>query len=506
VALLEMRNIIKNYGATRAVDDVTLSVESGQVHALLGSNGAGKTTLMKILAGAVQASSGQILLDGAAVKFRSTAEGRAHGVVEIFQELTILPELSVAENIFLTREIMLRGTGLLNRAAMNQQTEKALRQIGMQVDVTRRAGDYSIAQQQMFEIARALSWKARILIMDEPTSSLTLGEVRALFDVIRRISASGTAVIYVSHRMKEILEIASFGSILRDGKTVCTTPISPDTDPSMIVQHMTGQSWTSAPLAPREVGHRIALQLEGLTCRNGFHDINLTLCRGEILGIFGLVGSGRTELAHAMFGAKPIESGTIELDGRRFTPRSCRHAVRNGIALVPEDRKTQGILPEMSVAHNATITVMKGLSRLGFIRGDRLLRKYEDLKQRMQLKARGARSKAYTLSGGNQQKLVLAKWMARKSRIFLLDEPTRGVDVEAKRQIHHLIRQLADDGCAVILISSEAEEIIANSDRIAVMCKGKICKEISGSLATDEMLMYFATGSDSAHRRENDND
>lgn len=497
MAFLEMKNIVKRFGGTFALNGVSLSLNRGEIHALLGGNGAGKSTLMKILVGATQPDAGHISLDGTELKLRSTIDARRYGIVEIFQELTILPELSVAENIFLTREIIHGCSGLLNRTAMNELAAKLLSQIMVNVDVTRKAGTFSIAQQQMFEIVRALSCKARVLILDEPTSCLTPGETQALFGVLRRIVANGTTVIYISHRMNEILEIASRGTIMRDGNVVTTMDISRETDPAEIVRHMTGQRWDGAVLRRRSIGEQPMLRIRNLARRGALHDISLTVNRGEVLGIFGLVGAGRTELARAIFGADRFDSGTIELDGKPFRPRSCRHAMQSGIALVPEDRKKEGVLAQLSVEHNLTITVLERLSRLGILRPRLIGVSCEKLMRRLELKASSARWEAYRLSGGNQQKLVVAKWMARRSKVFLFDEPTRGVDVRAKREIHVLIRELAAEGCGVVLISSESEEILANSDRIVVMRAGRICTELAADSATDQSLMFYATGSES---------
>ena len=493
-AMVEMSGICKRFGGTVALDRVDFCADRGQVHALLGENGAGKSTLMRILVGAIRRDAGTISLDGREIDCRSTADARTLGIAAIFQELTILPELSVAKNIFLSREKTAFKCGLLAHRRMNDAAQRLLAEIGVSVDVRRRAGDFSIAQQQMIEIARAFSCGARVLIMDEPTSCLTPAEVSVLFDVIRRVAAGGTAVIYISHRLGEILQIADRATILRDGRVVERMPITPATDRAAIVRAMIGRSWKDE-FPPRHA--RVCepvVEVKGFSRRGAFNDVELTVRGGEVVGIFGLLGAGRTELARALFGADSPDGGTVAINGQAYAPRDCRWAIRRGIGLVPEDRKEQGVLLQMSIQHNVTLTVLDRLQRLGLLPASRIRATAAELVRRLGIKIPSLRAEALALSGGNQQKLVLAKWLARGAKLFILDEPTRGVDVEAKLEIYRLINRLAEEGCGILLISSEAEEVIGMSDRILVMSHGRIRAELPRDCASEELLMLHATG------------
>lgn len=493
MALLEMHNISKRFGGTVALDRVAFSAGAGEVHALLGQNGAGKSTLMKILAGALAPDGGEVRLAGREVRPRSVADARSLGIVQIFQELTILPELSVARNIYLGREQTLRG-GLLRGRRMEELAARHLARVGLSLDVRRRAGDYSVAQQQMIEIARALSCDARVLIMDEPTSCLTAVEVGHLFEAVRRVTAEGTLVIYISHRLGEVLQIADRVTVMRDGQVVETERVTASTSAGGLVRHMIGRSWNEEFPARRPGSGGELLRVRGLTRRGVFGPTDLEVRRGEVVGIFGLVGAGRTELARTIFGADPADGGRVFLAGRQVTQGDCRSAIASGIALVPEDRKSQGVLLGMSVERNVTITVLQQLSRAGLLRGAAARDTAARYARRMRLVAPSLAAEVYSLSGGNQQKVALAKWLARDAALLILDEPTRGIDVEAKREIYGLVNELVAAGRGVLLISSETEEVRGMSDRILVMFRGKIVATLAPSEATDEVLLSYATG------------
>ena len=493
MALLEMHNISKRFGGTVALDRVDFTAEAGEVHALLGQNGAGKSTLMKILAGALAPDGGSIRLDGREVRPRSVAEARSVGIVQIFQELTILPELSVARNIFLGREETAAG-GLLRGRRMNQLAESHLARVGLSLDVRRRAGDFSVAQQQMIEIARALSCDARVLIMDEPTSCLTSVEVAHLFEAIRRVAAAGTLVIYISHRLGEILRIADRVTVMRDGRIVEIEPVTASTSAGGLVRHMIGRSWNEEFPQRTAAVEAELLTVRGLGRRGAFGPTDLEVRRGEVVGLFGLVGAGRTELARAIFGADAADQGEVFVAGRAIPGGDCRAAIAAGIALVPEDRKSQGVLLGMSVQRNVTIAILGRLCRGGLLRSAAVRETAARYARRMRLVAPSLSAEVYALSGGNQQKVALAKWLARDASVLIVDEPTRGIDVEAKREIYGLVNELVSAGRGVLLISSETEEVRGMSDRILVMYRGRIVASLTPAEATDEMLLAYATG------------
>lgn len=492
--LLEMRNICKRFGGTVALRGVDFFAEAGDVHALLGQNGAGKSTLMKILAGAMPYDEGSIRLAGRDIRPRSVADARRAGVVQIFQELTILPELSVARNIFLGRERTLPG-GLLRGREMNELAAGHLARVGLHIDVRRRAGEFSVAQQQMIEVARALSCDARVLIMDEPTSCLTSGEARHLFMAIRRVAAAGTLVIYISHRLDEIVEIAGRVTVMRDGRVVATEPVTPATSTGHLVRQMIGRSWNEEFPARESAAGEEVLRVRGLRRRGAFGETDVTVRRGEVVGIFGLVGAGRTELARAIFGADAADGGEVTIAGRRVSRGNCRTSIEAGLALVPEDRKSQGVLLGMSVRQNITLAVLGRLCRAGLLQARKARSTASRLAARMRLVAPSLEVEVYALSGGNQQKVALAKWLARQAEVLILDEPTRGIDVESKREIYGLVNELVSGGRGVMLISSETEEIRGMCDRILIMSRGRVVASLSPSEATDEALLSYATGS-----------
>jgi ABC-type sugar transport system ATPase subunit len=487
--LLRMKAISKDFFGNRVLDDVDLECSAGEVHAIVGENGAGKSTLMKILAGAYTPSEGEVLIEGEPVRFTHPLEGQRAGVSIIYQEFNLLPDRTVAENIYLGRE---PKQGLLvDRGAMEKAAAEILEALAPDDPISPRemVGLLPVSKQQTVEIAKALSLDSRIVVMDEPTASLAAHEVERLFTQIRRLKERGIAVLYISHRLKEVFEIAERITVLKDGKRVATVPVSEVTTPEL-VRMMVGRELDQyfPPRADPDALGPVKLRLRG--AGNDFlANVELDVRGGEILGIAGLQGSGRTELARAIFGADPFTRGTLELDGVERQIRSPAQAVAAGIGFVTEDRKAEGLALSQSVRDNVALA-WRGLKRA--TRREHTLA-VADLVRAVELRFRDLGQEVRFLSGGNQQKVVLAKWLATEPRLLIFDEPTRGIDVGAKAGIHDLIRGLANEGVAVILISSELPEVIGMSDRIIVMRQGEIAGEVSAG-ASEAEIMFLATG------------
>ncbi len=490
--LLVMRNISKTFPGVRALQDVSLEVQTGEVHALVGENGAGKSTLMRILGGVHQRDAGEIRLHDRSVEIASPLQARAQGISIIHQELNQVPVLSVAENILLGREPR-RAFGLVDWAAMYGRAERLMQDLGLPIESRRQIRTLTVAEQQLVEIAKALSVDADLLIMDEPTAALTVEETQRLFRFIHDLRARGVGIIYITHRLEEIFRIADRVTVLRDGRYVGTYPIGQITLDDLI-RLMVGRDLTEK--FPKEsVPHeeRI-LEVRGLTVRGVFEDISFAVHRGEILGLAGLVGSGKTELAHAIFGAIPFERGAIFLDGHPVTIQSPSRAIAHGIGLVTEDRKQLGLVLGMSVRANITLPILPELNRIGFIRrqeeGARVQQAIQDLDMAVASPDQPVRN----LSGGTQQKAVVAKWLQVRARVLLLSEPTRGIDVGAKVEIYRLMVDLARRGVGMVMVSSELPEILGMSDRILVMHEGRITGEFTREQATQEAILASATG------------
>jgi ABC-type sugar transport system ATPase subunit len=487
--LLRMRGISKEFYGVRVLDDVELECEAGEVHAIVGENGAGKSTLMKILVGAYAPTEGEIQIGGEPVRFSHPLEGQQAGVSIIYQEFNLLPDRNVAENIYLGREPR-RGM-LVDRGAMEKDAAAILEQLAPDDPISPRdmIGLLPVSKQQTVEIAKALSLDSRIVVMDEPTAALAAHEVERLFMQIRRLKERGIAVLYISHRLKEVFEIADRITVLKDGERVATVPAS-EVSTAELVKMMVGREldqYFPPRAAPESIGPA-KLRLRG--AGNDFlANIDLDVRAGEILGVAGLQGSGRTELARAIFGADPFTRGTLELDGTERTVRSPGQAVAAGIGFVTEDRKAEGLALSQSVRDNVALA-WRGLRR-AFRREHTLA--IDDLVKAVELRFRNLGQEVRFLSGGNQQKVVLAKWLATEPRLLIFDEPTRGIDVGAKAGIHDLIRGLANEGVAVVLISSELPEVIGMSDRIVVMRQGEIAGEAPAGSSEAE-IMFLATG------------
>ena len=489
-AVIEARHLSKSFGGVHALRDVGLAARSGEVLALLGENGAGKSTLIKIITGVHQPDAGELLLDGRPVRFAGPRDALDQGVAAIYQEPSLFADLDVAENIFVGRQ-PLRG-GRVDWRRMYEEAEALLRRLGVRLSPRTKARALSVAQMQMVEIARAISVNARVLIMDEPTSSLTAREVEELFTIVRQLKAQGTAIIFISHRLEELFAIADRVTVLRDGAYVDTRPMAGVTTEELI-RLMVGRTLDELfPKQPVEPGE-VLLEVQGLSLPGRFADISFQLRRGEILGMAGLVGAGRTEVAEAIFGIAPAASGRILLDGQEVRIRRPEDALRLGIGYVPEDRKLHGLVLQMSIAENITLPTLGAFSRLGWL--DRRAERERALAdaRRLEVKMASVDQPVGQLSGGNQQKVVLAKWLGTNPRVLILDEPTRGIDVGTKAAVHRLMSQLAAEGMAILMISSELPEMLGMSDRILVMREGRLTGQFSRAEATQERLMGAAT-------------
>jgi ribose transport system ATP-binding protein len=496
VPLIEARGIRKTFPGVLALDGVSLSVFAGEVLALVGENGAGKSTLMKILAGLYVPDAGELLLDGQTARFRGVADALRAGVSLIHQELNLAENLSVAANLFLGREPTLLGPlGWLDHRAIRDGAKKLLDRVGLDVAPSTRVGTLAMGQRQMIEIARSLGMNARVLIMDEPTSSLTVGETERLFEVIRDLKASGVAVIYISHRLAEVREVADRVTVLRDGRNagdLARTEITHDA----LVQRMVGRDLKQLyPREARTVPGPVRLEVSGMKFDGGGDEpISFTVHGGEVVGMAGLVGAGRTELSEALFGLRRISAGQVRLDGEAVTIRNPRQAIAAGLLLVPEDRRQHGLLLLDSIRRNIALPNLDQISRLGLLNflAERALA--ESAQKKLHIRASGLGQPAGQLSGGNQQKVVLGKWLARQPHVLILDEPTRGVDVGARGEIYALIDQLAGSGVAVLMISSDMEEVLGMSDRVLVLHEGRLTGDLGRDKMTETEIMNRATG------------
>lgn len=492
--ILRLIEIHKSFAGVHALAGVSLELLPGEVHALLGENGAGKSTLVKVMTGVHQPDAGEIELDGRPVRFPSPQVARRHGIAAIYQEPTLFPDLSVAENIFAGQYPVRAASRRVDWGRMRDEARRLFDLLDVELDPDARIRDLSFADRQMVEIAKALSAQARILIMDEPTSALTLHETEELFRIVRQLKAQGTTVVFISHRLEEAFELADRVTVLRDGHWIGTHAID-EVTPQDVIRMMVGRSLeTLFPKEPAEIGAPI-LEVEGLTQPGVFHDVSFEVRRGEIVGMAGLVGSGRTDVARAIFGITPAVYGTIRVDGKEVTIQSPMDALALGIAYVPEDRQLHGLILPMSVAQNITLTVLRRLTRAGgWIERDAEAALAEAFARQLDVRCASLAQPVRELSGGNQQKVVLAKWLAAEPRILILDEPTRGIDVGTKAEVHRLMSQLARQGMAILMISSELPEILGMSDRILVMHEGRITREFTRAEATQESIMAAAMG------------
>ena len=489
--LLRLNGISKHYPGVRALDDVALELNAGEVHCLVGENGAGKSTLMKILSGALVKDGGEILIDGENAEIHSPSDALKHGIGIIYQDFKLVPELSVAENIFLGKEPTRTSTHLVDYAVMHNHARDQLAQLGEELVTTLPVRTLSIAQQQVVEIAKAISRKVRILALDEPSAALTERELLNLFAVIRRLTSEGVGVIYISHRLEEIFEIGDRVTVLRDGRVVNTCRVA-DADRKSLIRWMVGRELEDEyPNLGLTLGDEI-FRAENINA--GFlRDVNFSLRRGEILGFAGLVGAGRTELARVVFGADRLQTGRMFLQGREITPRSPREAIDLGIGLLTEDRNRLGLIPDMNVIGNISLSSLSELLRGPFLDKSKEARATQSYIQQLRIKTPSAKEAVENLSGGNRQKVILARWLFTKSKVLIFDEPTAGIDVGAKYEIYSLIGTLARGGVGVIVISSDLPELLGVCNRIIVMHDGCITGTLQRDEATQEKIMALAT-------------
>ena len=487
MAVLRLENTSKSFAGVPVLRDVSFDVRAGEVHALAGANGAGKSTLVNIISGVLQPDSGSMFWDGEMVALKNPREGRDLGISFVHQELAIVPQLSVAENVFLGRHPRRRGLVAWDR--MHLRARELMNALGHEMDPAQPAGELGIAEQQLVEIARALAFDARLIIMDEPTAPLSHAETSRLFQTVRELRALGVSTVYITHRLQEIFEIADRVTVLRDGCCVRTSGISAIRTEDL-VRDMVGK--VADPASPRAVaaGAREILRIEKFSGSDKFEDVSFSVHAGEVLGLAGLVGAGRTELIEAIFGFGPRHAGSIWIDGCKVKIETPFDAVRQGLALVPDDRKGKGLVVHAAVAFNLGLTSHEGARLRPMRLRDRAQKMVEDLRIRLD----SLDQAAGTLSGGNQQKVVFGKWLFAGARVYLFDEPTRGVDVGAKAEIHRLIDNLAAEGAAVVVVSSEMEEILRVSDRILVMHRGRIAGELMRGNATEERIVEMGTG------------
>ena len=493
-AILQMRGIAKSFPGAQALAGVDFAVRRGEIHALVGENGAGKSTLMKILAGVVAKDDGEIVFDGREINPRNAAEAQASGVSLVHQELSLAPNLTVAENIFVRREPRRLGPlGLVNWRELNARAKKLLDQFELEIAPDAPVKNLSLAKRQIVEIAKALSVEAKLLILDEPTSSLETHEVELLFKLLRRLAARGLGLVYITHRMDEIFRIADRVTVLRDGRLVGTRERD-ETDADEIIRMMVGRELEKLYPAKADRAGDVVFELRGLTARGKFKDVNLTARRGELLGLAGLIGSGRTEAMMAAIGHATLDGGEVLIDGKAVRIDSPRDALRLGVVYSPEDRKYQGLFLSQSVQANIIAASLNECSGAGLMRGSVERSLSAGFIRDLAIKTPDLERAVGALSGGNQQKVLLAKWLATRPRVLIVDEPTRGVDVGSKSEIWRLLRRFTDQGGAVIMISSELPEILGMSDRIVVFHEGRVAGELSGGDATEEKIMRLATG------------
>ena len=489
--VVEMQEISKSFPGVKALDDVQFHLKKGEVLAFLGENGAGKSTLVKILAGIYTKDKGTIKIDGKIIENMTAQRATKLGIAIIHQELNMCAHLSVAENIFLGREIV--KSGILSNAQMYRKSKEVLERLKIDIDPNTIVGDMPVSKQQMVEIAKALSTNARILIMDEPTSALTAAEIEELFRIIRQLKSEGCAIVYISHRLEELQHIVDRVTIQRDGKYVATLDYE-KTDMDEIVSLMVGRQITEKfPRVECKRGDKI-FEVKGLQAGSMVKNVNLDVYKGEILGIAGLMGAGRTETTRAIFGVDDRESGEIFIDGQQVHIKCPEDAIKAGIVLVPEDRKKDGLCTKLSVAENIALPNLDILcNALGVVNRKKEEEMVKNAVDSLKIKLAGAYVNAGNLSGGNQQKVVVGKWLERHSKVVIFDEPTRGIDVAAKIEIYNLMNELKQKGIGVMFVSSELPEVLGISDRIVVMCDGRITGEFSTKEATQDMILKYAT-------------
>lgn len=487
--ILEVRGICKRFGGVKALNDINLQIRRGEVHALVGENGAGKSTLIKILTGATIPSSGTIIFEGHEYTEFTPVKSSELGITAIYQEFNLIPFLSVVENIYFGCEKL--KNGLLDKQTMQEECQRLFQEIGIDINPREKVKNLGIAQQQLVEIAKAISKNAKFIIMDEPTAPLTDRETETLHKLVRQFKEKGITIIYISHRMEEIFDICDRVSVLRDGHWISTGNVS-DTNRKKLIADMVGRNLGESYPRSTEKHTETILELKGLT-NSRLKNVSFSLRRGEILGLGGLVGAGRTEVVRAIFGADSISDGEIIKDGKKIVIKSPQDALKYNIALLPEDRKTQGVIMNLSIRNNISLCILDRLSKFSIIHAGKEKALCEGLVADLKIKISSLRQAVQNLSGGNQQKVVLAKCLATECDVLMIDEPTRGIDVGAKQEIYKIMRELADSGKSIIMVSSEMPELIGMSDRIIVMREGKIAGELYPEEYSQETILNYAS-------------
>jgi ABC-type sugar transport system ATPase subunit len=489
--LLLMEGICKAFGGTQALEEARFDLRAGEVHVLMGENGAGKSTLIKILAGAYRADRGQIYLDGKPVEITGPLDAQRLGIRVIYQEFNLIPGLTVAENLFLGEPPV--RSGLVDRRAMRAAAQEALTRLGVSIDPARQVKYLSVAEQQMVEIARAVAHQVRILVLDEPTAALTQREAERLFDTIADLKRRGVGLIFISHRLDEVYRLADRITVMRDGRYVGTWEAG-ELPPDQLIRHMVGRELKEIfPKVEAPIGETL-LSVRGLSLPGKFADVSFDVRRGEIVGLTGLMGAGRTEVVRTLFGAERKSAGEVYFEGRKVEIQSPSDAIALGWGLVPEDRKRQGIVPYMPVRGNILLTVASRLTRFGLLGPSRTGRVVDEFIQRLRVVTDSPQKKVVYLSGGNQQKVVLARWLATGPRLLILDEPTRGIDVGAKAEIHRLMGEYVRQGNAILMVSSELPEVLSMCDRVLVMHEGRLVRSFERGEATQEAVMRYSVG------------
>ena len=489
---IEMRGIDKLFGSNQVLKQAGFTLESGEVHALMGENGAGKSTLMKILTGVYTKDAGTVLVDGKEVNYKNPQEAEKAGIVFIYQELNVMFDLTVEENLFMGKEIHGKF-GICDKKAMQKKAQEALNILGVNISPKTVMAELSVGQQQMVEICKALMADAKVIIMDEPTAALTQSETVALFKVIESLRKKGVSMVYISHRMEEIFELCDRITVLRDGSYIGVKNI-PETNMNEIVKMMIGREIGERyPSRNVKIGKEV-LKVKELTRKGTFHDVNFSVRAGEVLGVSGLMGAGRTEIMQAIFGNLSYESGTIEIDGKEVKISNPRQAMEHGIGFITEDRKTEGLMLDKSIRENISLCNLRRISKSSVISREAEKNMVAEAIKDLHIKCFGSHHECNNLSGGNQQKVVLAKWILTNPKILILDEPTRGVDIGAKKEIYSIINKLAAQGVAIIMVSSELPEVLGMSDNIMVVREGEVRGIISYEEANQERVMTLATG------------
>ncbi len=492
-ALIELQGITKRFNGVKAVHNISLKLRSGTVHALMGENGAGKSTTMKILTGIYKPDEGKMMMDGKPIELPSPKAALDLGIAMIHQELSPVLDMSVAENVFLGREPTYPGTPFINYKKMYRKTRKMFEDLGLDIHPLRKMSKLSISETQMVEIVKAVSYNSKVIIMDEPTSSLADKEVEQLFKIIRRLKADGKGIIYISHKMDEIFKISDEITIFRDGEYIATHPAA-DLTQGQLIKHMVGRELTEVyPNKKKALKNEVVLEVNNISDQRKFKQISFQLRKGEILGFTGLMGAGRTELVKALFGLSPMMEGSIKIKDQNVKIKGPKDAIKHGIALVTEDRKGEGLVLPMTVKANMTLSTLEQVSAGPFVKRHTENQTVDEMIATLRIKTHHSNQRVETLSGGNQQKIVLAKWLLTKPNILILDEPTRGIDIGAKTEIYKLMHRLTEEGYSIIMISSEMPEVLGMSDRIVVFCDGRITGVLNAEEATQEKILSLAT-------------